>query len=100
MTDERVIRLVGLATGEFETPADGTWVVAYNPSGQGFFIDGERQHTKTTCMLHVTREAAKAKRFDDAAKAFLFYKQDSGRTRDDGRPDRPLTAYTVEIVAP
>jgi len=50
--------------------------------------------------LKVTRDPAKALRFPDAAKAMEFYRRQSKtrRWRSDGRPNRPLTAYSVEIV--
>jgi len=47
-----------------------------------------------------TPDLAKAHRFADAAEAMTVYRSQS-RTRpirQDGRPNRPLTAYTVEVV--
>lgn len=91
-----VVRLVGLAHGE-PSPADGLWLVDYDPRGDGFYIDGERQRERCFCMLHVTRDHAKAKQFENAGDAFEFWRMPSGKTRPDGKPDRPLTAYTVDI---
>lgn len=46
-----------------------------------------------------TLDLEKALRFPSVAKAFEFYRRRSATvpTRDDGKPNRPLTAYTVMI---
>lgn len=48
-----------------------------------------------------TTNPNKAKRFADKAEAFEYWQTQSKThpTRPDGRPNRPLTAYTVEIRA-
>ncbi len=47
----------------------------------------------------VTADINEAKKFADAEEALNFWKQQSKRCpyRDDNRPNRPLTAFTVEI---
>lgn len=49
----------------------------------------------------LTLQRARAKVFDSAEEAMRFWQTRSRvcPTRPDGKPNRPLTAYTVEIVA-
>lgn len=68
----------------------GQWVADYNPDakeGRGLVIS--------------TRYAAKAKRFASASDAYVFVGQQStiAPLRSDGKPNRPLTAWTVSIEA-
>jgi len=48
----------------------------------------------------LTDDPTKARRFADAAEAFVFYRRTSTvrPVRPDGKPNRPLTAYTIETV--
>jgi hypothetical protein len=46
--------------------------------------------------LHTTPDIAKAKQFEGAGAARAYWQQQHG-VRADGRPNRPLTAWTVEI---
>lgn len=48
----------------------------------------------------LTEERTRAKTFANAGEAFEFWRQQSKTVplRPDGRPNRPLTAYTVEIL--
>ena len=68
---------------------DGTYIRDYmpdtDPMGRG--------------NLTVTHEKRLAKRFSDFHEAASFWKQQSKRNplRPDGKPNRPLTAYTVEF---
>lgn len=46
-------------------------------------------------------DIAKAKRFEDHGEALEFWRQQrtiNGGYRPDGKPDRPLTAFGVELV--
>ena len=45
----------------------------------------------------VTPYIERAYRYEDYAAAFAEYKRSIG-TRPDGKPDRPLTAWTIEVV--
>lgn len=47
-----------------------------------------------------TDDPERAQRFPDASAAAAFWKLQSTvrPTRDDGKPNRPLTAYTASIV--
>lgn len=48
----------------------------------------------------LTDDASKAKQFEDPGSAFKFWRQQSVKRpiRSDGQPNRPLTAFTVEIL--
>jgi hypothetical protein len=68
--------------------AEGTYVQEYDPDA--FSGMGE---------LTATHDLQKAKRFASAGEAMEFYRQQSKShpLRNDGKPNRPLTAYTVSI---
>jgi hypothetical protein len=83
-----VIQIIGLAAGH-PHPYDGQYVVDYDPTP---LARGERP------ILVTTNDIGHARQFDNPLLAFRFWKMDSGATRDDGKPDRPLTAFTVEIT--
>jgi hypothetical protein len=50
--------------------------------------------------LHWTADRTEAMRFDGAGAALEFWKTQSVTVplRPDGKPNRPLTAFTIEIV--
>ena len=50
--------------------------------------------------LVTTRDLGEAKQFASTEEAMEFWQQQSKRVplRPDGRPNKPLTAYTVEIA--
>jgi hypothetical protein len=61
------------------------------------------EHTDTPCgrgNTLITPDPQRAKRFETNAQAFEFWRQQSKAVplRPDGKPNRPLTAYTVEIL--
>lgn len=84
------IKIIGLANGE-PTEFDGKYVKAYDPTyhpaGQQY--DGG--------ILEVTEDPADALTFADAGAALACWQRSHG-TREDGKPNRPLTAWTVEIT--
>lgn len=65
------------------------FVRSYDPNAQ----DGYGE-------VELTADKLKAKQFSDSTSAFEFWRQQSTvrPLREDGEPNRPLTAYTVEIV--
>lgn len=80
-----VLRIVALATGR-PTLAEGQYVLRYTPDGyQGA---GE---------LVTTRNVAEAKRYEHPIDAMRDWKRVSAThpTRLDGKPNRPMTAFTV-----
>jgi hypothetical protein len=83
----RVLKIVNHALTMSEH--DGRYVKDFQPDlnewGQG--------------NLSTTDVPTEAKQFANSGDAFAFWKQQSKRCplRDDGKPNRPLTAYTVMI---
>lgn len=89
-----VILLVTYADGH-TTPVDGQYLVDYDPT----WLDiGEYGLLIKT--LKTSPDIADAKRFDDAGAAFECWRMVSPNNpmRPDGKPNRPLTAFTVELV--
>jgi hypothetical protein len=84
-----IMRLVGSATG-VKTLVDGEYLVEYNPNANGGRGD-----------LKTSADRADARRFPTAGDAMEFWRQQSKRRpyRPDGKPNRPLTAFSVEILA-
>lgn len=86
-----VLRIHELATQEPQsTPHDGRFVKEYDSHQDGDALI--RAHLVTTAD---PRQAQQFSTREDAVAALL---QDRGIRAHDGRPDRPLTAYTVEIL--
>jgi hypothetical protein len=87
------VRFHGLAAGG-ETPFDGMWLAEYDPGRPGVAPDGRPM------LAHITAtdDPAKAMRLPSLAAFHELWTATSGRTRPDGRPDRPLTAFNVEYV--
>jgi hypothetical protein len=84
-----VIRVLGTPIELFPYPL---YVKAYTPAAMdrsGNYLPGGD--------LAFTSRPAHALQFADAAAALRCYRQERGR-RPDGKPNRPLTSYTVEIM--
>ena len=84
-----LIHGVQFPDGPWECPETGHYVQAFNPeehSGRGSFL--------TTLAIE------RAAHFPTAVDAFAFWRTQSKVKpyRDDGEPNRPLTAFTVEVV--
>lgn len=84
-----VIRMLALANGDPLSDPPGSYLASYQPDafgGLGF--------------AKWTSEPALALHFSSRAAAFDFWRQQSTvrPLRADGKPNRPLTAYTVEIL--
>jgi hypothetical protein len=88
MTAGYVMLLVELRSGDFH-PHAGSYVLSYDAdaeSGRG--------------RLTTTRDPGKAKTWptsEDATKAWTVTSR-TRPVRSDGRPNRPLTAWSVEIM--
>jgi hypothetical protein len=82
------IKLLETAAGAV-TEFDGMYVKAYDPTYDppGEEYDGG--------ILEVTGNIEEALAFETPTAAFAKWKQSYG-TREDGRPNRPLTAWTIE----
>jgi hypothetical protein len=89
-----VVKIIGLATGG-GTPFDGQYLVDYDPDQPGYAPNGE------VMLVHLATspDITKAKRFetlrDIQAERGRFPKDEP--LRPDGRPNRPLTAFTISI---
>lgn len=83
-----VLRIKGLANGG-ETPLAGAYVKTYDPDAHG----GRGSVTGT-------ENVTEALRFPDTAAAFERWRVTSSVEpfRADGHPNRPLTAFTVEML--
>jgi hypothetical protein len=87
MNPMTVIKLVEFADGSF-TPHAGWYVKGFDPDyheGVGFVLP--------------TKDKMKAKRFESPGDALDFWKTRSKVRpfRPDGLPNRPMTAYTIEV---
>lgn len=89
------IKIIGLAVGQ-PTPADGEYVVEYDPSRPGRDANGE----ELLCHLVTTPDPNEALELPTKMEAFELWRSVDQRQplRPDGRPNRPLTAYTVDIL--
>jgi len=83
-----VIHIISLADGR-PSEYDGQYLHSYDIEGR----DGRGN-------FNVTRFKALALKFPNHAKAFEVWKTQSKTRplRPDGQPNRPLTAFTIEIV--
>jgi len=70
------------------------WLESYDPDG------GDPAVTYPTGTFGVTSDPARALRFTDGASAMAFWRQPSARTpkRPDGKPNCPLTKFTVMVM--
>jgi hypothetical protein len=84
----RLVKLMGFDLSGRGRQADGKLLQFYDPdgrNGEGVAIGAERP--------------ADALRFETKQEAIKFYRQVSKvkPLRDDGKPNRPLTAYAISI---
>jgi len=91
LVDPYIIKLVDGVPGLGEYPELvamlGKFVARYEPE----------QAPKGEQWLWVTDDPTEALAFDDPAKLHECYEQSIGTRPWDGRPDRPITAFHVEI---
>lgn len=90
-----VLKLLSLADGT-KTAYDGQYLVSYNPEMDGTDPDGNEMQ----CTIKCTTDANGAKTYPSQSAAWAEWTRTSKRApvRGDGRPNKPLTAYTVEIL--
>jgi hypothetical protein len=91
-----VIKLVGLAGGQGASPLDGEYLVQYDPGRDGVDPNGNRM------LAHIATSPRRADAlvFETVAEAHACWTRVDPRqpVRADGRPNRPLTAFSVEIL--
>ena len=90
-----VIVVQGLAGG-IPTPFDGQMLAEYDPDRPGRDPTGQPM----LATVRTTRFISEALTFPTAVEAWALWRQESTRVprRPDGLPNRPLTAFTIEIV--
>lgn len=88
-----VIQIIESRIGE-PTEHDGRYLVEYVPASQD-----ARGHYGPDGVLRTTEKLGEAKRFKNAGEAFDCWQLAKG-LRPDGLPNRPLTAWTVNIFDP
>ena len=84
-----LIRVISWADGA-PSPFDGQYLEWYDP---------ERHSSQE--LAGFTLDPSRARRFEDAGAAFTEWRRvrmREGGLRPDGQPDRPLTAFTVEVT--
>lgn len=84
----RLVAVAGVALHGGDRIPPGAWVKHYDPEANGGLGD-----------VVWTDDPADALHFATAAAAFRCYRlvPVTRQVRDDGRPNRPLTAFTVSI---
>lgn len=94
MKADYVMKLIGLVNG-MPSALDGTYLVSYDPDREGSDPEGNRM----LAHIDTTPDLDKAAGFRTAADAMLLWKRASKRwpERPDGKPNRPLTAFSVEV---
>lgn len=91
-----VIKIIGLAVG-MSCPFDGQYLVEFDPDRRGVDPDGGELTAHIVC----SPDPADAKQYESKLAAMSEWKRISSRwplREYDGRPNRPLTAFTVEIA--
>lgn len=95
------LKLVGLANGP-RTPHDGRYLMEYDPRwrSESERVVDEDGHMLLIYLFRTTDDIRKAMRFETPTAAFSVWKSVSPNlpTRPDGKPNRPLTAFTAEVV--
>lgn len=84
-----VLRVVCVADGS-PTPLAGRYVRRWHPSATRPGLP----------MVDATDDATKARSFATAAEAYAYWTEVNRKhpVRPDGQPNRPMTAYTCEVL--
>lgn len=88
MTQKIRLRIIGRAADGLPSPEDGRYVISCDVDA----YEG-RGHLETT------DDPTRALAFDNAADALRYWRRQSTVVplRPDGKPNRPLTAYHIEM---
>lgn len=84
--------LIGLVAGG-DTPFDGQWLREYDPYEPGTAPDGQPM----TATVVTTDDPALALRFADFSAGRREWMRWDGLMRPDGKPSRPLTAFSIDL---
>ena len=84
----RFMAMAGAVSVPAMDPPEGAWLEAYDPEAFG-----------GRGAAHWNMDPKRAMQFEDHAKAFALWRTvpRSKPRRPDGKPNRPLTAFTVSI---
>lgn len=95
-TSAVVIKIIGMSNG-YPTPFDGQYLKIYDPDKVGYDVLGRPM----LAYVVTTKDPSKAMQFADQLAAWECWRQLSGKQpiREDGHPNRPLTAFTVEMLS-
>lgn len=87
----KVIKIIGFADDRV-CPFEGAYIHSVD-------FEADMSNFKSS-LGKFTRDINKAKRFDNIGEALEFWKTIRHRDglRPDGKPNRPLTAFTVDII--
>lgn len=85
-----VLKLLTTIRGQV-TEFDGKYLVAYDPA---YHPPGEEYDGG---LLEVTDDINRAMQFENAAAALAKWRESYG-IREDGEPNRPLSAWSVEVL--
>ena len=80
--------------GDGPTPFDDQYLVEYDPARPSTAPDG----TRLPFHLVTTPDPEHAHHFATTGDALECWRKEHGVRSGDGRPNSPLTAWTVEIV--
>jgi hypothetical protein len=96
MSQKFYIVAAGFADGT-PCPCVGQYLKSFDPD----FFDPDFGDTKITGLALWTDDVSKAKSFANYAAAFAEWNRQSKRIpfRSDGKPNKPLTAFSVEVVS-
>lgn len=91
-----VVKIIGLSTpapegtvgDQLDREHGGRYLVSYDPKTEA----GEKPRLVTTA------DRSKAKRFNSIADFHALYSEPYGIRPWDGKPNRPLTAFNVEVT--
>jgi hypothetical protein len=86
-----VMRILGLCNGP-PTAYDGQWLLEYDVTRPGVSPDG----LPTLAHLLTTPDKSAALRFDGVEALHAAWSASAG-LRPDGAPNRPLTAFNIEV---
>lgn len=95
-----VMKLLGLVTGDL-TSLDGKYVNAYDPMAWRYTEIGSDAELEAfiATFVQVTGDPAEAIHFETALAATEFWRQRGRGIRPwDGKPNRPLTAFHIELT--
>lgn len=88
------LMLLGLAAGVGTTGFEGKWLQEFDPTRKGTDLRGRPM----IAHIAATDDATLAMRFAEPGAARRVWMRWDGTRRPDGRPSRPLTAFTIEVA--